>query len=309
MNTNATITSYLRGYMGNQLFIYAAARQIQEKQMGGAAACKLVIDAERSAPVNCLSNLRLIDGVSFERTPWPAKQKIVRHFLYSRHFDQEHHYQQPEAIVGVTLRNRKALQRAGLILTEDCYLPVEERLPPKVFLDGYFQSERFFPDIRDLLLQELQPKEPPLPKNQEMLSLLRSTESVCLTVRMNFLHGIDGQMYRVCTLQYFRRAIEMMKWLHPNCRFFLFADDVEAAKAQLPLPEDTVCEQGNDPDYEKLRVMANSKHFIISNSSFSWWVQYLGTAPNKTVIAPNHWYTTPIPCEIYQKNWILLPTD
>ena len=304
---SAKVTGYLKGNLGNQLFIYAAARQIQEKHMGGTAACRMIFDAERSVKINRLENFRLNDSVSYQAAPLPLRQKIARHFLYSRYWEEGQQYQHPEDMMGYTLKNRKRLQKFGLVLGEDCFVPIEEKLPNDVYLDGYFQSERFFPDIRSQLLHEIVPKEPPLPKNEEIIRQLSTTESVCLTARMGFFQ--QDPMYNVCTIQYYRDAIELMKWLHPNCRFFLFSDNVEAAKANLPLPEDTVCEQGNDPDYEKLRVMAHSKHFIISNSSFSWWVQYLGIAPDKTVIAPNHWYTIPIPCDVFQQNWIMLPTE
>ena len=266
-----------------------------------------MLDDQRSAKVNRLDNFRLIPNLAYRPAPWPLPQKIARHFLYSRFLDDHIEYERPYDLAGYTLRNRKALQRHGLILSEDCYIPVEAELPRRVFLDGYFQSERFFPDIREKLLAEIVPKEPPLPKNKEMLRLLNETESVCLTVRMGDF--IANPLHAVCTLAYYQKAIQLMKWLHPGCQFFLFSDDVEAAKAQLPLPADAICEQGSDPDYEKLRVMSHSKHFILSNSSFSWWVQYLSTAPDKTVIAPNHWYFKPIPCDIFQRNWILLPTE
>ena len=36
--------------------------------------------------------------------------------------------------------------------------------------------------------------------------------------------------------------------------------------------------------------MTSCKHFIISNSTFSWWMQYLSEYGNKKVIAPSKWY-------------------
>jgi hypothetical protein len=100
-----------------------------------------------------------------------------------------------------------------------------------------------------------------------------------------------------------------MRTLHPDCVFYLFSDQPELARQLLRMPENTVMEQGNDPDYEKLRVMSGCRHFILSNSSFSWWAQWLSVREDKTVIAPDHWYKVDVPCDIYQEGWILLPTE
>ncbi len=54
--------------------------------------------------------------------------------------------------------------------------------------------------------------------------------------------------------------------------------------------------------------MATFDHFIISNSSYSWWASYLGEKENSIIIAPKYWYkdkkTKEMP--LFRKNWTLL---
>ena len=42
-----------------------------------------------------------------------------------------------------------------------------------------------------------------------------------------------------------------------------------------------------------MRLMYSCKHFILSNSSFSWWAQYLSKNPDKIVISPSRWHPNP----------------
>jgi hypothetical protein len=77
-----------------------------------------------------------------------------------------------------------------------------------------------------------------------------------------------------------------------NPKFFVFSDDPEWAQDNLELPGQMVAIKHNlgTNDVEDLRLMQHCKHFIIANSSFSWWGAWLSVAPGKTVIAPSQWF-------------------
>jgi hypothetical protein len=92
-----------------------------------------------------------------------------------------------------------------------------------------------------------------------------------------------------------------------NPVFFLFSDDVDWVKTNVQTGEcETYCEDGTDPVWEKLRMMSMCKHFIISNSTFSWWAQWLSTNDNKIVISPSRWFNNDYQSPLIDSNWITI---
>ena len=113
-------------------------------------------------------------------------------------------------------------------------------------------------------------------------------------------------MYYLCDEVYFKKCIAQMSKLVPNAKWFIFSDDVEWAKSTLKFPGEVFSESGKDSISVKLALMSACKHFIISNSSFSWWAQYLGTNPSKIVFSPSRWYANGWPDDMIMPNWNLI---
>lgn len=177
----------------------------------------------------------------------------------------------------------------------------------KIF-EGYFESNKYFDNIRAELLRDFTPKQGELEHNKELYNIIKNTDSVCVTVRRgDFLNSNNKGRFYICTPEYFGEAIKKMCNIIDNPQFVVFSDDVEWCKDNMEFPEGTLYEKGNDPVWEKLRLMYSCKHFIISNSTFSWWAQYLSTNDKKIVIAPKKWSNEgEYWKDLYQKNWILM---
>lgn len=174
------------------------------------------------------------------------------------------------------------------------------------FLSGNFEDPCFFNDFRKDILKEFTPKHERLQKNAQLYDVIESTESVCVSVRRGDFESDPEtkSLHSVCHEEYFTQAIKEIKVRVSNPVFILFSDDIEWAKNNIHTGTETHFEDGTDPIWEKLRMMSLCKHFIISNSTFSWWSQYLSNNPNKIVVSPSRWFNNDYQSHLIEKSFI-----
>lgn len=160
------------------------------------------------------------------------------------------------------------------------------------YLDGYWQSEKYFKQIEATIRAEATLKTPLTGNAGELLKRIESTDSVSIHVRHgDYLTNKISRIYELCDKEYYRRAIEKILEKIPSAEFFIFSDDPAWVKSNLPLPSYANLVSGNDlPEHEELFLMAACKHNIIANSSFSWWGAWLNQNPDKIVIGPKVWF-------------------
>ena len=174
-----------------------------------------------------------------------------------------------------------------------------------LYLCGWLESPKYFDHIRNKILKEFTPRNARLEKNADLYKKIENSESVCVTIRRgDFLSDKFKNEHYVCTPEYFYKGIELIRKKVVQPTFFVFSDDVGWCKDNMRFPKGTEFEDGTDPVWEKLRLMYSCKHFIISNSTFSWWAQYLSRNDDKIVIAPKKWKNKGDHKDIYQDNWI-----
>lgn len=289
------------GQLGNQLFEYACARQLQEKYGG-----KIYLNTYEMRQNTPNFRLALLDfnlnenvEVVSER---PLKEanadnysvKILRKFFPDLYFNMM-------AKKGVFVWKSARIYKPLPLLNEE--------LQKRIVLNGYWQSEKYFSDVAEILRTELTPKESLQPQNEELYNKIRNTNSVCVTIRRgDFMNDKNKGTFYICDNIYFRNALTYIKNRLPDCTFFGFSDDIDWVKNNMEFPGEVYYESGVDPVWEKLRLMSACKHFVLSNSSFSWWAQYLSNEKKKIVVAPDIWYKTGkhAKADLYQDNWELI---
>lgn len=169
-------------------------------------------------------------------------------------------------------------------------------LPDNVYLEGYWQSERYFSDVGDTIRRELALKGAPGGKNRELADLIGAVNSVALHVRRGdyVTDPVTNAAHGTCGPDYYHAAVAMLHQKFKDIEFFVFSDDPDWCRTglRIPFPVHHVDHNGQQPQ-EDLRLMSLCRHHIIANSSFSWWGAWLSTSPDKNVIAPKRWFNDP----------------
>jgi len=163
------------------------------------------------------------------------------------------------------------------------------QLRKNVHIEGYWQSEEYFKDYEKTIRRDLEITPPSDEKNQEFAGLINEKESVAVHVRFFDLPE-SGRTDNNTSVQYYNKAIKKVEKLNPNAHYFVFSDRTEAVKEILNLPEERYeiihHNKGDKHAYADLWLMAQCKHFIIANSTFSWWGAWLAGNRGKIIFAP-----------------------
>lgn len=267
------------GGLGNQLFCYAAARRL-------ATVCgaELVID----------------DVSGFERDHLYRRQSQLHHFhiLARRALPAERlePFSRIRRQLSKKLSRRRAFCDRRYIAQEGIdFDPRLLALRPSgtVYLDGYWQSERYFKDVEETIRDDLRIKPPNDRHNLATATRMRDVVSVAVHVRFFEAPGdtrVGHAEANNAPAEYYQRAIAQVESFAPGAHYFLFSDDPSSAVRRIALPPSrcTVVDhnRGDEHAYADLWLMSQCLHHVIANSTFSWWGAWLAQRPGKHVIAP-----------------------
>jgi len=166
------------------------------------------------------------------------------------------------------------------------------------YLDGYWQSEKYFQDIENIIREEITLKEPLPSKYSELIDKIKNSDSASVHIRRGdyITNKKFSKVYNLLDEKYYQGAIKFITEKISDVKFFIFSDDIEWVKRNIdiPYPKTFVSGANETKDYEELMLMSLCKHNIIANSSFSWWGAWLNKNADKIVISPDKWFNDKI---------------
>ena len=197
------------------------------------------------------------------------------------------------------------LNLLGLHFATDGYTPAH-RGPARDFLAwGYFQSEAYFADFAPTIRAELRARQAPTGAWAEKIRV--AGYPVALHLRRGDYCKPENEILQVCTPAYYARAAAAVAAEHPEATVFVFSDDIAWAKANLDTAGLPAVFMPRGDAVGDMNLMALCRGFILSNSTYSWWAQYLA-GEDRRVWAPDRWYAHTKQTALYQPDWQLIET-
>jgi len=181
-----------------------------------------------------------------------------------------------------------------------------------MYLQGYWQSERYFSRHANMIRKEFTFGNPPTGCNAELALQIRQGVSVSLHIRRGDYASCPKTLayHGLCEPEYYFRAIDYIRRHIPKFRIFAFSDDPQWVAGTLKSrhPEMVIVDHNlGDQSHNDMLLMSLCHHHIIANSSFSWWGAWLNPDPNKIVIAPCKWFANgPDSADLIPESWSCL---
>ena len=167
-------------------------------------------------------------------------------------------------------------------------------LPDNTYLDGYFQSDKYFREYADIIQSDFEVSVPASIQNHKIIQQIKSVNAVSLHIRRgDYVKNSTTQaLHGLCNAEYYKNAVAYIAEKIENPVFFIFSDDIDWAKENMKTGYEQYYIDFNDAsqNYEDLRLMSKCKHHIIANSTFSWWGAWLNPSNEKIVTMPSIWF-------------------
>jgi hypothetical protein len=287
----------LRGGLGNQLFQFASgygiARRVGAELFfdGG-----MLGETERWLPELLGSYYREATRLRRLRLGAVHDSDLLRnqvaHFVLSHVVDAGRRVRRRTA---ATMPRSSPSEDAGRY--DEALLSID--LP--TYLYGWFQTERYFCDVADEIVDLLRLPQVPLPRPS------RDAPVVSLSFRRGDYVRYGWQL----PFSYYERALDLMVEAVPGATFLVFGDDPEFVR----LATDWASRFGpatnaydlSDGALEHLVLASECDHALMANSSFAWWAAWLGDKragdTPRVVIAPED-YRRQFGPDVLASNWV-----
>jgi hypothetical protein len=291
----------LKGRLGNQMFQYAVGRSISAR-----LGTELILDSswldEMRATGRSIKLELDVFGLDVPVRPVWESARLPN----------------PSRLIHALQRLHPSRRRFASTIVEGptyAFEPAVLTAPDDVYLDGYWQSERYFVEHEELIRSHF--TFPRLsPESERIADEIRRGTAVSVHVRRGDYASSPRQrkVHGVLGASYYTRAAAAVAGGVESLRLFVFSDDPAWCRANLVFRQPTTVVERSlprDRAWEDMRLLSLCDHHVVANSSFGWWGAWLNPSPTKVVVAPAPWVLAPDDGDEARvpSAWIRIPRD
>ena len=290
------------GGLGNQMFMYANALSLSKKLN-----YELFIDdtsgffqsKNKTYERNYALNI-------FNLSAYLAKKQDK----YDNHLS--HNYKKLLIIFDKYKKKKSFLSDFIISKKKTNFRKIDVPLSNNVYLQGNFESEKYFIDMKDELIKQFKIKENFINKNNKYINLLNESNSVSIHIRRNrfvdpdYFTNRGSEPKKDIKLQdiinYIKKAIIYFEKKIDNPKFFIWSNNFSDLDNVFDKKKFTFIE--NNDHINDLYLLNFSKHFIVSPSTFHWWGAWLNQCPNKICVRPPDYLNASNNIDFWPESWI-----
>jgi len=269
----------LIGGLGNQMFQYAAGR---------------ALTLARGVPLHV--DITGLGGSAPRQFDLPRIFRCVADIASADEVRRILRWQAVPVVKRIMARPEIAAVRIRSFIVEPHfhYWPGIRNVPATAYLQGYWQSEKYFRDATAVIRADFGFRQPMSEANVALAEKIGGCVAVSLHVRRgDYVSNPKARAFHgFCSVDYYRAAIRLLAGRVAAPEFFVFSDNIAWVRENLEIgfPCQYVDHNRGAESYNDMRLMSLCHHHIIANSSFSWWSAWLAANPSKIVIAPKQWF-------------------
>jgi hypothetical protein len=269
----------LMGGLGNQMFQYALGRSLSHKLD---VEFKMDLSWFSDAPV--ATTKRNYELAAFCIKASPATSDDLHRLLGAGKSKLMNFMRNLNPFREKTFVQERWFQFDPLILT----------VQDDVYLEGFWQSEKYFEDVMETLRSEFVLHQSLDDCGCQLESMIDGSESVSIHFRRGDYVTSESakKLHGTCSLDYYRNAIAMLNTRISDPHFFIFSDDPSWVRNNFSLdfPSTFISQSGSRKACDDMHLMSKCRHHILANSTFSWWGAWLHGGKDNTVVAPKQWF-------------------
>ena len=277
---------------GNQMFMYASSLSIAKKMNRN-----LLIDDEsaflskKNISKFGLDNFKLNSKYASNRYKFLGysgylKRKLLKKIDVFRN----------NKLFYIEKRNKRKITNFQKELFND-------NISTNIFLEGHFETEKYFKDIKNIILDEFTFKTEKKFMESPFYTDLIKSNSVAICLRQNrFNEGkknissknsiLSNQFVRE-QISYINKSIEYFKNKFVSPKFFLWSNDIEKIDVSLfsnkltKVIHDIEFIENLDQRALNLFLLSKCSNHIVIPSSYNWWGAWMNNSNNKCILRPS----------------------